>query len=71
MVVIMILMLYIDQDYSLINNALKVYEQVQIFNQSPDMVILDEPTNNLDIQNIDILTKAVNEISGGIDCCFA
>jgi len=102
---------YIDQDYSLINNDLNVYEQAQQFNsfalqeheikirlsrflftkkdwektchflsggermrlilccltlsnQSPDMIILDEPTNNLDIQNIEILTAAINEYSG-------
>ncbi|GHT76194.1 ABC transporter ATP-binding protein [Bacteroidia bacterium] len=102
---------YIDQDYSLINNHLKVYEQAQQFNlsalpeheikirlhrflfskgdwdkscsalsggermrlllccltigsQSPDIIILDEPTNNLDIQNIEILTAAVNEYQG-------
>lgn len=104
-------MVYIDQDYSLINNDLKVYEQAQQFNssalqehevkirlsrflftkedwekpchflsggermrlilccltlshQSPDMIILDEPTNNLDIQNIEILTAAINEYNG-------
>jgi ATPase subunit of ABC transporter with duplicated ATPase domains len=102
---------YIDQDYSLINNTLSVYEQaaqynrtglqeheikirlnrflftreywdkpchalsggekmrlilcsLTIGNQSPDMIILDEPTNNLDIQNIEILTAAVNEYQG-------
>ncbi|WP_028298237.1 ribosomal protection-like ABC-F family protein [Olivibacter sitiensis] len=102
---------YIDQDYSLIDNKLKVYEQAQQFNtsalqeheikirlsrflftkehwdkscnalsggekmrlmlccltinkQSPDMIILDEPTNNLDIQNIEILTAAINEYQG-------
>jgi ATPase subunit of ABC transporter with duplicated ATPase domains len=102
---------YIDQDYSLINNELKVYEQAQhynssgleehdikmrlnrflfsrndwdkpclalsggekmrlmlccltISNESPDMIILDEPTNNLDIQNIEILTAAINEYLG-------
>ncbi len=102
---------YIDQDYSLINNHLKVYEQAQQFNasalqeheikirlnrflftkddwdkscsalsggekmrlmlccliignQSPDIIILDEPTNNLDIQNIEILTAAINEYQG-------
>lgn len=99
--------IYIDQDYSLINNSLSVYEQAQTFNnsalleheikirlnrflftkeswnkscaalsggermrlvlccltiasQSPDIIILDEPTNNLDIQNIHILTAAIN-----------
>jgi ATPase subunit of ABC transporter with duplicated ATPase domains len=102
---------YIDQDYSLIDNRLKVYEQAQqlnttalreheikirlnrflfikddwdkpcsalsggekmrlmlccltIGNQSPDLIILDEPTNNLDIQNIEILTAAINEYQG-------
>lgn len=103
--------IYIDQDYSLIDNQLKVYEQVQQFNisalqeheikirlnrflftkddwdkscstlsggekmrliicclticnQSPDIIILDEPTNNLDIQNIEILTAALTEYQG-------
>jgi len=103
--------MYIDQDYSLINNALSVYEQAQqynsgilqeheikirlnrflfgksdwdkpcsvlsggekmrlilcsltIDNQSPDLIILDEPTNNLDIQNVEILTAAINDYSG-------
>jgi ATPase subunit of ABC transporter with duplicated ATPase domains len=102
---------YIDQDYSLLNNQLKVYEQAQQFNtsalqeheikirlyrflftkddwdkpcpalsggermrlllccltinsQSPDIIILDEPTNNLDIQNVEILTMAINEYKG-------
>jgi len=35
-----------------------------INNQSPDIIILDEPTNNLDIQNIEILTRAINEYRG-------
>ncbi|WP_238386644.1 ribosomal protection-like ABC-F family protein [Chitinophaga rupis] len=103
--------IYIDQDYSGINNTLSVYEQAQqantgalqehevktrlnrflftkeywdkpcsalsggekmrlmlcaltISNQAPDMIILDEPTNNLDIQNIEILTNAINEYKG-------
>ena len=103
--------IYIDQNYSLINNHLKVYEQAQQFNvtalqeheikirlarflfakdswdepcsalsggermrlmlcclsignQSPDIIVLDEPTNNLDIQNMEILTKAINEYQG-------
>lgn len=102
---------YIDQDYSLIDNDLSVYEQAQIFNtsalqehevkvrlsrflftkdewrkpchalsggermrlmlccltigsQSPDIIVLDEPTNNLDIQNVEILTVAINEYRG-------
>lgn len=32
--------------------------------KAPDLIILDEPTNNLDIQNIEILTKAINEYKG-------
>ena len=99
---------YIDQDYSLLDNKLKVYEQAQQFNgsslqeheikirlnrflftkddwdkscsalsggermrlllccltinsKSPDIIIFDEPTNNLDIQNVEILTVAINE----------
>lgn len=102
---------YIDQDYSLIDNQLSVYEQAEKFNnsglqehdirmrlnrflfsqndlekfcsslsggekmrlmlccltisnQAPDTIILDEPTNNLDIQNIEILTQAINEYQG-------
>ena len=102
---------YIDQDYSLINNTYSVYEQafqynktslqeheikirlnrflftkedwdkpcsalsggermrlilccLTIGNQAPDIIVLDEPTNNLDIQNIQILTAAINEYEG-------
>src|SRR4051794_17312483 len=94
---------YIDQDYSLVDNKLGVYQQAEKFNstglqeheikvrlarflfdktdwdkrcsslsggekmrlmlcclsirnRAPDMIILDEPTNNLDIQNLEILT---------------
>ena len=103
--------IYIDQDYSLIDNTRNVYEQAQQFNsdalgehevkirlnrflftkaywdkpckvlsggekmrlilccltinhQAPDIIVLDEPTNNLDIQNIEILTAAINEYKG-------
>jgi len=102
---------YIDQEYSLINNELSVYEQAQQYNvdnqqehelksklthflftkaywdkscaalsggekmrlmlcclalsnKAPDIIIVDEPTNNLDIQNVDILTAAINEYKG-------
>ncbi len=102
---------YIDQEYSLIDNNLSVYEQAQRYNThalqehevkvrlnrflfgkdnwnklcaslsggermrlmlccltvrniAPDLIILDEPTNNLDIQNIEILTAAINEYEG-------
>lgn len=37
-----------------------------ISSQSPDLLILDEPTNNLDIQNVEILTAAINEYQGTI-----
>lgn len=103
--------IYIDQDYSLINSKLTIYEQAAQFNtsalheheikirlnrflftkedwdkpcatlsggermrlmicclniaaKSPDIIVLDEPTNNLDIQNIEILTRAINEYQG-------
>jgi ATPase subunit of ABC transporter with duplicated ATPase domains len=105
--------IYIDQDYSLIDNTLSVYEQslkynfdslpeheikirlnrflfhsefwdkpssalsggekmrlilccLMISNNSPDMFILDEPTNNLDIKNIDILTSSIKEHKGSL-----
>jgi ATPase subunit of ABC transporter with duplicated ATPase domains len=35
-----------------------------ISNQAPDIIVLDEPTNNLDIQNTEILTTAINEYQG-------
>lgn len=103
--------LYIDQEYSLIDNELTVYDQAQqfnktalqehevklrlnrflfakehwdkpcsalsggekmrlllcclsIMNKAPDLIVLDEPTNNLDIQNTEILTGAVNAYQG-------
>ena len=34
--------------------------------QAPDLIVLDEPTNNLDIQNIEILTKAINQYKGSL-----
>ncbi|MDN3585031.1 ABC-F family ATP-binding cassette domain-containing protein [Mucilaginibacter flavus] len=103
--------IYIDQDYSLINGKLNIYQQAQAYNsgmlqehdvkirlnrflftpddwdkpcialsggekmrlvlclltisnQAPDMIILDEPTNNLDLQNIEVLTNAINDYHG-------
>jgi ATPase subunit of ABC transporter with duplicated ATPase domains len=103
--------LYIDQEYSLLNPKLSVYEQAQTFNDSalqeheikirlnrflfsndfwdkpcavlsggermrlllcclaitvraPDIIVLDEPTNNIDIQNTEILTAAINNYHG-------
>ncbi len=35
-----------------------------ITSRSPDLIVLDEPTNNLDIQNTDILAAAVNAYEG-------
>lgn len=105
--------IYIDQDYSLIDNTITVYEQAQLLNtaaleehelksrlthflfthtdwgkscatlsggermklmlccltlakHTPDIIILDEPTNNIDMQNVEILTKAVNEYTGTV-----
>lgn len=103
--------IYVDQDYSLLDGQLSVFDQAQHFNasalpehdvkirlnrflfpkddwdkpcsalsggermrlmlccltmgrRSPDMIILDEPTNNLDIANIEILTAAINAYHG-------
>jgi ATPase subunit of ABC transporter with duplicated ATPase domains len=102
---------YIDQDYTLINNRLTVYQQLQhynssalqehelksrlnrflfgkddwdkrcgnlsggermrlmlccltVFQQAPDLIVLDEPTNNLDLQSIAILTAALKQYKG-------
>lgn len=103
--------IYIDQDYSLLQNDLNIYEQAQMFNncgleehdikmrlnrflfsqkdwdkscnalsggermrlmlccltisnEAPELIILDEPTNNLDLQNVEILTVAINDYQG-------
>lgn len=37
---------------------------LMISTSSPDIFVLDEPTNNLDIQNIEILTKAISNYHG-------
>ena len=37
---------------------------LNIQSQAPDMIILDEPTNNIDIQNIQILTAAIQSYHG-------
>lgn len=105
--------LYIDQEYSIINNTSTVFAQAQIFNNkclpdhdlkmllhqhqltceywdrpcgtlsggekvklllcclsidnnSPDILILDEPTNNLDLSSKDMLTFSVKEFDGTI-----
>lgn len=105
--------IYIDQEYSLIDNERTVYQQAEqynsrhfreheikmllsrylfpygtwdkpchklsggekmrlafcclmIGNQTPDMIILDEPTNNLDIQSIEIITSVIKEYKGTV-----
>lgn len=37
---------------------------LSIGSQSPDVIVLDEPTNNLDIQNIEILTQVLTDYKG-------
>ncbi|WP_107809763.1 ABC-F family ATP-binding cassette domain-containing protein [Elizabethkingia sp. YR214] len=37
---------------------------LSIAGKAPDIIILDEPTNNLDIQNIGILTNAIRDYKG-------
>jgi len=34
--------------------------------REPDIIILDEPTNNLDIESIDALAEAINQYTGGV-----
>ncbi|XP_062515060.1 ATP-binding cassette sub-family F member 1-like [Corticium candelabrum] len=34
--------------------------------RKPDVLIMDEPTNNLDIESIDALADAINEFTGGV-----
>jgi len=102
---------YVDQDYSIIDNALTVLEQIQTFNKRnlpehdlkmllnrflfpadtwdkncgklsggekmwlvfcclmtennmPDMFVLDEPTNNLDIVSLEVVTSAIKNYKG-------
>lgn len=35
-----------------------------IMGKAPDMMVLDEPTNNLDIQNVEVLTEAIQSYEG-------
>lgn len=103
--------IYIDQEYSLIDNDSTLYDFVQTFNdnamqesevktllsrflfwkdtwdkkcgmlsggerlrlllcglsisnKAPDVIILDEPTNNLDLQNVEILTNSIKDYHG-------
>jgi len=105
------IIVYVDQNYSYLDEHLTIYEQAQKSNTSrleehevrirlnrflfapdnsdklcqalsggermrlvlccmmmsimpPDVIILDEPTNNLDLQNIDILTATIKDYKG-------
>lgn len=37
---------------------------LSISNKAPDIIILDEPTNNLDLQNVEILTNCIKDYHG-------
>lgn len=37
---------------------------LSITHKAPDMIILDEPTNNLDLQNVEILTNSIKDYHG-------
>jgi ATPase subunit of ABC transporter with duplicated ATPase domains len=39
---------------------------LMIGNQTPDLIILDEPTNNLDITNMQILTQTIRNYQGSL-----
>ncbi|MFY1047591.1 hypothetical protein [Chryseobacterium sp. GP-SGM7] len=39
---------------------------VFISNKAPDMIILDEPTNNLDLKNVEILTNSIKVYHGAL-----
>jgi ATPase subunit of ABC transporter with duplicated ATPase domains len=37
---------------------------LSVSNNAPDIIILDEPTNNLDLQNVEILTNSIKDYHG-------
>jgi ATPase subunit of ABC transporter with duplicated ATPase domains len=37
---------------------------LSISNKSPDFIVLDEPTNNLDLQNVEILSNSIKDYHG-------
>lgn len=39
---------------------------LSISNIAPDIIILDEPTNNLDLQNVEILTNSIKDYHGTV-----
>ncbi len=63
--------LFLKEDWDKPCSALSGGERMRLMlcclglgGQAPDIIILDEPTNNLDLQNIDILTGAINDYEG-------
>src|SRR5262249_54276075 len=55
----------LERDVDLLRKELRLMLcSLTIGGQAPDMIVLDEPTNNLDIQNLEILTRALNEYRG-------
>ncbi|XP_002128535.2 ATP-binding cassette sub-family F member 1-like [Ciona intestinalis] len=38
----------------------------ELISYAPDILILDEPTNNLDLESIDALAAAINQYKGGV-----
>jgi len=63
--------LFTKEDWSKPCRALSGGERMRLLlcgltlnRQSPELIILDEPTNNLDMQNVQILTTAVNDYQG-------
>jgi ATPase subunit of ABC transporter with duplicated ATPase domains len=63
--------LFSKEDWEKSCNALSGGERMRLMlccltitDQSPDIIVLDEPTNNLDIQNIKILTNAMYDYQG-------
>ena len=48
---------------------------LMVSTQTPDLFIVDEPTNNIDIMNMEILTDTLKEYRGTLlvvrhDACF-
>ncbi len=39
---------------------------LMISNQTPDLIILDEPTNNLDIPSVEILSRTIRDYKGAV-----
>ncbi|SKC08001.1 ABC transporter [Soonwooa buanensis] len=39
---------------------------LSIIGKAPDLIVLDEPTNNLDLENVEILTSALQDYKGSL-----